>query len=119
MARCDEGYLCEVCGQDVSEVVDSDLYLRFILGEVPLEMLHRQKERHLRCNPALAQYIVDDGFEPVICEGFFAKSQFDPAYVAGEEERVTRAWRRLQAIPTLGLTIAEYPLSVTPDGSFS
>ena len=42
MAKCDEGYRCEVCGQDVEAITESDLYLRFVLGEVPLEMLHRQ-----------------------------------------------------------------------------
>jgi hypothetical protein len=115
MARCDEGYRCEVCGRDVEEVTDSDLYLRYVLGEVPLERLHLQRERHVRCNPALAQFIVDPDFAPVECAGDFAKANFDAAYVAAEERRITRAWRRLQAIPTLGLTIAEYPLAVTPD----
>ena len=33
MAKCDEGYRCEVCGRDVEAVTDSDLYLRFVLGE--------------------------------------------------------------------------------------
>ena len=115
MARCDEGYRCEVCGQDVEVVTDSDLYLRYILGEVPLELLHRLPERHIRCNPALAQYIADPGFKPVVCDGAFAKQWLDPAFVAAEEERVTRGWLRLQAIPRLGLAIPEYPLAVTPD----
>ena len=58
MAKCDEGYRCEVCGRDVEVITESDLYLRFILGEVPLELLHRLSERHLRCNPAAPpQYI--------------------------------------------------------------
>jgi len=115
MAKCDEGYRCEVCGRDVEAIVESDLYLRYVLGEVPLERLHRLFERHIRCNPALAQYIVDERFEPCACGGAFAKSAQDAGYVAQEEERVTRAWRRLQAIPTLGLSIAEYPLTITPD----
>jgi hypothetical protein len=115
MAKCDEGYRCEVCGRDVEAVTDSDLYLRYILAEVPLEQLHRSPERHVRCNPALAQYIADPGFEAVVCDGPFAKAQFDAAFVADEERRVTQGWKRLQAIPTLGLTIAEYPLAVTPD----
>src|SRR5437764_10311939 len=110
MARCEQGYLCEVCGQDVGEVTDSDLYLRYVLGEVPLERLHLQQERHIRCNPELAQYIVDPAFAPVVCEGPFGKANFDGEFVATEENRVTRAWRRLQEIPSLGLTIAEYPL---------
>jgi hypothetical protein len=115
MAKCDEGYLCEVCGQDVAAIVDSDLYLRYILGEVPLERLHQLPERHIRCNPAVAQFIVDEAFEPVTCDGVFAKANLDPGFVAEEEARVTRGWRRLQSIPTLGLTVPEYPLAVTPD----
>jgi hypothetical protein len=110
MARCEQGYLCDVCGADVAEVTDSDLYLRYVLGEVRPEELHRLRERHVRCNPALAQYVVDPHFEPVRCEGAFAKGQLDPAYVREQEERVTRAWRRLQELPRLGLTILEYPL---------
>ncbi len=114
MARCDEGYRCEVCGRDVENIPDSDLYLRYILGEVPLEKLHLQPECHIRCHPELAQFIVDPGFVPVICAGPFAKDALDPLFVAEEEVRVTRGWKRLQAIPTLGLSVAEYPLSVTP-----
>ncbi|QJW97783.1 hypothetical protein [Frigoriglobus tundricola] len=114
MAKCDEGYRCEVCGRDVETVTESDLYLRFVLGEVPLERLHRQPERHLRCNPALAQYIVDPAFEPVACEGPFAKSELAPEFVAEEEARVSGGFRRLMAIPTLGLSVPEYPLHVTP-----
>lgn len=110
MARCDEGYRCEVCGRDVEAITESDLYLRYVLGEVPLERLHLQRERHIRCNPALAQFIVDAGFEPVQCDGPFGKQSLDVDYVRTEEERVTAGWRRLQAIPTRGWTIAEYPI---------
>ena len=114
MARCDEGYLCDVCGQDVAIILDSDLYLRYILGEVPLDVLHLMPERHIRCNPVVAQYIVATKFPSVECVGPFAKANLDAAYVQEEEARLTQAWRRLHAIPTLGLTIAEYPLSITP-----
>jgi hypothetical protein len=110
MARCEQGYLCEVCGLDVGEITDSDLYLRYVLGEVPPEQLHLLRERHVRCNPALAQYIVDPNFAPVRCDGVFAKEAMDPAFVAEEEARVTRGWRRLQELPTLGVPIVEYPL---------
>jgi hypothetical protein len=116
MAKCDEGYRCAVCGFDVEGVTESDLYLRFVLGEVPLEMLHRLPERHICCNPALAQYVVHPGFEPVVCEGPFSKSEMAPEFVAEEERRVTRGYRRLLALPALGLSVPEYPLSVTPDG---
>jgi hypothetical protein len=110
MVRCEQGYLCDVCGADVEEITDSDLYLRYILGEVPPVELPTLRERHIRCNPATAQYIVDAGFPPVRCEGFFAKQLLDPAFVAEQEARVTRAWRRLEEIPHLGLPITEYPL---------
>lgn len=119
MARCDEGYRCEVCGRDVEAITESDLYLRYVLGEVPLEVLHRLPERHIRCNPALAQHVVADGFEPVTCEGPFDKRHLDLGHVAAEDRRVTRGWRRLQALPTLRLTIAEYPLAITPDSEAS
>ena len=115
MAKCDEGYRCEVCGLDVESITDSDLYLRYILGEVPLERLHQLPERHIRCNPALAQYIVDEAFSPVMCAGPFAKVELDFRFVRDEELRVTRAWRRLRAIPHLRLSVPEYPLAVTPD----
>jgi hypothetical protein len=110
MARCERGYLCEVCGEEVEALTDSDLYLRYVLGEVPPEQLHLLPERHVRCNPSLAQYVVDPAFPPVRCEGAFAKENFDAAFVAEEEARVTRGWRRLQELPSLGLPITEYPL---------
>jgi hypothetical protein len=110
MARCEQGYLCKVCGRDVEQIAESDLYLRYVLGEVPIYLLQRSPERHVRCNPALAQYIVDPAFEPVVCDGPFDKRTMDADYVAAEEARVTRGWRRLQEIPTLGVAIDEYPL---------
>jgi hypothetical protein len=110
MARCEQGYLCDVCGQDVGEMTDSDLYLRYVLGEVSLDSLHRQKERHIRCNPTVAQFIVDEAFPPVSCDGVFAKANLDRESARQEEERVTQAWRRLQQLPHLRLPIEEYPL---------
>ena len=110
MARCEQGYLCEVCGEEVEEINDSDLYLRYVLGEVPPEQLHLLPERHIRCNPTTAQYIVDPAFPAVRCEGFFAKEFLDGAYTAEEEARVTRGWRRLQELPGLGIPIIDYPL---------
>jgi hypothetical protein len=110
MARCDQGYLCEVCGRDVEVITESDLYLRYVLGEVPIFHLHQLPERHVRCNAAVAQYVIDPAFEPIVCDGPFDKRLFDAAYVAAEEARITRGWQRLQAIPTLGVAIDEYPL---------
>lgn len=110
MALCEQGYLCDVCGKDVADLSDSDLYLRYVLGEVDPDTLHSQPERHLRCNPILAQFIVDERFEPVSIQGFFSKSELDPAFVEKEEERVTRGFRRLQALPEMDIPITEYPL---------
>src|SRR5205807_7805704 len=111
MALCEQGYLCDVCGEDVEEITDSDLYLRYVLGEVAPEQLHILRERHIRCNPVTAQFIKDPKFEVVHCDGPFAKELLDAAYVAEQEARVTRAWQRLQEIPALGLTkIQDYPL---------
>ena len=78
MAICDQGYLCEVCREEVEAIDDSDLYLRFVLGEVDPETLHVSPERHLRCNPTLAQFIVAEGFEPVGSNGLFAKARARP-----------------------------------------
>ena len=111
MARCDEGYPCAVCGQHVEVITESDLYLRYVLGEIMMEQLHLHAEQHIRCNPALAQYIVAEGWEPTLCEGLFDKRTFDLEFVKREEQRVTQGWQRLQALPTMGLSIAEYPLA--------
>ena len=111
MARCERGYLCEVCGEEVEELHDSDLYLRYVLGEVDPERLHQLPERHIRCNPVLAQFIVAAGWAAVTIEGVFAKSELDPQFVAMEESRVTRGYLRLQELVRLGLPIHEYPLT--------
>jgi hypothetical protein len=110
MAICEQGYLCDVCGQDVADLGESDLYLRYILGEVVPEALHLTPERHIRCNPILAQFIVAEGFEPVVVEGFFAKSGLDPEFVAEEEARVTRGYYRLIEVTGQELPIVDYPL---------
>ena len=110
MAVCDQGYLCDVCGQDVAAITESDLYLRYVMGEVNPLVLPTQRERHIRCNPATAQYIIDPAFPPVSCPGMFSKENLDPVFVQEQEERMTRAWQRLQEIPTLGIAIPDYPL---------
>ena len=110
MAKCEEGYICDVCGQDVEEITDSDLYLRYVIGLVDPETLHTRSERHIRCNASLAQFIVDDDFPPVRAEGDFDKSRLDAAYVQEREALVTRGWRRLKQIAGRDLPIVEYPL---------
>src|SRR3712207_48200 len=110
MAKCDEGYLCDVCGEDVAEITDSDLYLRYIVGILDPEVLHTTAERHIRCNPALAQYIVADDFEPVAVVGPFDKRTLDADYVREREGLLTRGWRRLNEVAGSGIPIIEYPL---------
>jgi hypothetical protein len=110
VAVCDEGYLCEVCGEDVEDITVSDLYLRFVLGEVDPEQLHQLPERHVRCNPSLAQFITAPGFVPVVVAGPFSKTELDSEFVAREEARVTRGFLRLQELPLLGVPITQYPL---------
>jgi hypothetical protein len=116
MARCDQGYLCDVCGEEVEEITESDLYLRYVIGEVSPLDLPNLRERHIRCNPATAQYIVDEGFPPASCEGLFDKRNLDPAFAAEQEAKVTRGWQRLQGIPTLRVPITEYPLPEVRQG---
>ena len=110
MAKCEEGYLCDVCGGDVEAITDSDLYLRYAIGMLDPETLHTTRERHIRCNPVLAQFIVDDEFEPVSVEGPFDKRQLDPAYVRQRESLVSRGYRRLREVSHLDLPIIDYPL---------
>ncbi len=111
MSACDQGYICDVCGDEVENITDSDLYLRYVMGEISPLQLPNMNERHIRCNPPTAQYITDSEFSPIFCEGIFAKENLDPDYVKGQEEIVTRAWRRLQEIPAMGIGIPDYPLA--------
>lgn len=113
MARCDEGYLCDVCGEEVKNIIESDLYLRYVLGEIDSRALLSGAERHIRCNPTQAQFIVDPAFEPVVVSGPFNKAELDSESVRAQEELVTRGWRRLREVHRLGLPISEYPLSAT------
>ena len=110
MAKCEEGYLCQVCGGDVGEIAESDLYLRFVIGLLDPETLHTTRERHIRCDPVLAQFIVDADFPPVVVEGDFDKRRLDAAYVREQETLVTRGFRRLKEIAGLDLPIIDYPL---------
>ena len=115
MAKCDEGYLCEVCGKDVAELSDSDLYLRYIVGMLDPEVLHTTLERHIRCNPTLAQYIVADDFETVVVDGPFDKRMLDPQFVRQQERLLTRGWQRLKEVAGKELKIIDYPLPEVND----
>ncbi len=110
MAKCDEGYLCEVCGKDVATLTDSDLYLRYVVGLLDPEVLHTTPERHILCNPSLAQYIVAKDFQPVLIEGPFDKRTLDATYVDQQEQLLTRGWQRLNQVAGQELPIIEYPL---------
>ena len=112
MARCDQGYLCDVCGEEVENIRESDLYLRFVIGELPSKQLLAAPERHLRCNPVTAQFIEHPDFDPVIVEGDFDKRLFDPADVQTRVALVTRGWLRLQELAEQAQTVPlpEYPL---------
>ena len=110
MARCERGYLCDVCGDEVAEIVDSDLYLSFVIGLVEPQALLARPERHIRCNPVQAQFIVDPAFSPIEVDGPFDKRRLDAGYVREQEELLTRGWRRLQEIYGQTLPLIEYPL---------
>ena len=98
MAKCDEGYMCEVCGKDVASIVDSDLYLRYVIGELDPEVLHTSPERHIRCNPVLAQFIDHESFERVIVKGELARERLDTDFRRDRERLVTRGYARLLEI---------------------
>jgi hypothetical protein len=112
MARCEEGYRCEVCGEDVEQLSQSDLYLRYVIGELDPEILHTSPERHLRCNPTLAQFIEHDGFAAVTVEGPFDRRQLDVEYVTRRVTLVTRGFARLLELEALGgdRDVTHYPL---------
>ena len=116
MAKCDEGYLCEVCGKDVADLTDSDLYLRYVIGMLDPEVLHTTPERHIRCNPSLAQFIVADDFEPVLVEGPFDKRHLDAEFVDQRQLLVTRGWLRLREVAGSDLPIIAYPLPEVMEG---
>jgi hypothetical protein len=110
MAKCEEGYLCDACGVDVEGLAESDLYLRYVIGMLDPETLHTTRERHVRCNPVLAQYIVHPEFVPVVVEGAFDKRTLDAAYVRDQQVLVTRGYERLRELAHLDLPIIDYPL---------
>jgi hypothetical protein len=111
MAKCDEGYLCDVCGEPVENLTESELYLRYVVGWVDAETLHTTQERHILCNPTIAQFIVADGFLPVVVEGPFSKSELDPKHVRQRELLLTSGWTRLRDLEGKeGLSLLEYPI---------
>lgn len=112
MAMCERGYLCRVCGEDVECISESDLYLRYVIGEIDPEVLHTTAERHLRCNPVLAQFIEHPKFKSVQVEGSFAKGSLDISYVQHRTELVSRGYARLLELEAQGgeSDVTTYPL---------
>jgi len=112
VSSCDEGYNCDRCGEYVENIRESELYLRYVLGVVPLAELPREPERHIRCAPEFAQFIVDSGFEAVDCNDSALAKQALPADVRARQERIfTLAWGRLQELAEAGAPVDSYPLS--------
>ena len=112
MARCEQGYLCDVCGDEVESISNSDLYLRFVTGEIAAGDLLAAPERHLLCNPFNAQFIESEQVPKVYAEGDFDRRQLDSDYVQHQSQLLTRGWHRLQELAALEapLPLAEYPL---------
>jgi hypothetical protein len=113
MAKCDEGYLCEVCSQEVELLTDSALYLQYVIGWIDPETLHTRRESHLRCQPTLAQFIDDGRFgPPVVLDSEFDRRKMDPKFAAARAELVTQGYQRLWELQTKrrDLTVIDYPL---------
>lgn len=112
MARCEEGYRCNVCGGEVENLRDSELYLRYVIGEIDPEVLHTTPERHLRCNPVLAQFIDHEQFEPVHVEGPFGLQNLDAKYVQQRRRQLSEGYARLLELEATGgdRDVTSYPL---------
>jgi len=112
MARCEEGYRCAVCGADVERLSDSEIYLKYVIGELDPERLHIAPERHIRCNPVLAQFIEDPDFSPVEVTGPFARGGLDQAYREQRSRLLSAGYRRLRELEQQGgdRDVTSYPL---------
>ncbi len=110
MAKCDQGYLCEVCGEPVKNIIESSLYLRYVLGEVEIHQLFSAPERHLKCDPDLARFIVHEKFESPDITQQEDEIDIDKKEQMEKQKRVTAGWIRLREVVQLGIPITEYPL---------
>lgn len=112
MAKCDEGYLCQVCGEEVERLDQSALYLQFVIGWIDPETLHTRQECHLQCNPSLAQYIDEPRFTPVEVEGEFDRRLLDKRFVDERAALITRGYQRLCELQKRrsSLSVLDYPL---------
>lgn len=118
MARCDQGYLCQICGEEVKRLDQSLLYLRYVIGWITAEQLTQQPEAHLGCTPSVAQFIVAKEFAtPDLGEEPAAKRYLDPDFRQAREALLTAGYQRLRYLQKhrRQMPIAQYPLSaVTP-----
>ena len=112
MVACDQGYLCEVCGEEVTNIAESELYLRFVTGQISSQELLGSPERHLGCTPVTAQFIVTPDFPVVEAQGPFNKHDLDSEFVRAQEDLLTRGWLRLQELSQLdaAIPLVDYPL---------
>ena len=113
MARCDQGYLCAVCGEEVKRLIDSSLYLQYVLGWVATDQLQTTPDVHLRCNPGLAQFIDTQEFDPpVVCQGDFDRNRLDSTFTAQRTQLVTQGYLRLRQLQRdRDRPIDQYPLN--------
>jgi hypothetical protein len=113
MAKCDEGYLCEVCGEPVEKLSDSALYLQFVIGWIDSGLLQSRRECHLRCLPTLAQFVEHPDFESVQIEGDFDLRLLDPVLAKQRQDLVSAGYQRLRILERKrkGLSIEDYPLA--------
>jgi len=113
MAHCDEGYLCQVCGEEVKRIDQSLLYLRYVLGWITVDQLTKQPEAHLHCAPTFAQFILDPDFhcdlplDPALC-----KQQLDAEFRQARETLITAGYHRLKYLQKhrRSLSITQYPI---------
>jgi hypothetical protein len=101
----------------VETLRDSNLYLQFVIGELDPELLHTAPERHVRCNPVLAQFIDHPEFSPVAVAGPFALDHLDQSYVQARRRLVSEGFRRLLEIEATGgdRDVTAYPLPAAVD----
>ena len=113
MAKCDQGYLCQVCGEEVDDIVESSLYLQYVIGWIDPETLHTRADSHLKCLPVLAQFIDDERFSAELdVPDEFKRQHLAPEFREARTELVTRGYRRLWELRALpdDLPVLEYPL---------
>lgn len=111
MAKCDQGYLCRVCGEPVKGIHESSLYLHFVIGDIPPRALLTQHDQHLSCNPQLTQFIVCDDYSTPAVEGETGKALMDESQRIARERLVTAGYLRLKFLHQMNLSLSEYPFS--------